>query len=185
MDVRSSNVTQLNPQDGPSAAGSLSDELTHARRLAAALNASLDTLAQQLPADDEASDLVRRVRALIQSRRRRETLFPSEWFGDPVWDILLELFLADLEGRSVSISSICIASAVAPTTALRWINRLSDDGPIVRDEDPGESRRVNVRLTDSAREKMRRFMALTEAAGVDRTQDGALPGPAGATRPIA
>ena len=42
--------------------------------------------------------------------------------------VLLDLFAAELEGNRVSVSSLCIAAGVAPTTALRWIARMTDMG---------------------------------------------------------
>src|SRR3546814_1843272 len=55
---------------------------------------------------------------------RTDTLFPytTLFRSDPAWDMLLDLYLAaERNTRPVSISSLCIASAVPATTALRWI----------------------------------------------------------------
>ena len=59
------------------------------------------------------------VRNLIRHRRRREQLFGAEVFADPVWDILLDLYASHHEGKNVAVTSLCIAAAVPPTTALR------------------------------------------------------------------
>ena len=40
------------------------------------------------------------------------------------------LMAARLEQQRVEVSSLCIAAAVPPTTALRWIKALSDAGPV-------------------------------------------------------
>jgi hypothetical protein len=61
------------------------------------------------------------VREIIKKRRLRERFFGAELFADPAWDILLDLKAAGLEGQNVSVSSLCIAAAVPPTTALRWV----------------------------------------------------------------
>jgi hypothetical protein len=42
----------------------------------------------------------------------------EDLFADPGWDILLDLYAARQEGKQVSVSSLCIAAAVPPTTAL-------------------------------------------------------------------
>ena len=42
--------------------------------------------------------------------------------------MLLDLLAARLERERVSVSSLCIAAAVPPTTALRWIRTLTDKG---------------------------------------------------------
>ena len=90
------------------------------------------------------------VRAHIRDRRARASYFPDALFADPAWDILLDLMAARLEGRTVSVSSLCIASAVPPTTALRWIKTLTDDNFLERSADPVDGRRIFVHLTDRA-----------------------------------
>ena len=56
--------------------------------------------------------------------------------------MLLDLYAAELEGAQVSVSSLCIAAAVAPTTALRWIGRMTEAGLFVRQPDPFDRRRA-------------------------------------------
>src|SRR3546814_1454123 len=51
---------------------------------------------------------------------RRGCSLDSELFGEPAWDMLLDLYAAALEGRRLSVSSSCLAAGVPPTTALRW-----------------------------------------------------------------
>lgn len=87
------------------------------------------------------------VRGAIRARRLRDQFFASDLFADPAWDMLLDLFAARLEGGNVSVSSLCIASAVPPTTALRWITTLTDAGLVGRQEDPAEKRRAFIVLT--------------------------------------
>lgn len=87
-------------------------------------------------------------RQTYDDRRRRTKIFRSEdLFGEPAWDILLDLFIAAKERRSVSVTSACIGSAVPSTTALRWITILEKQGLLVREADPGDARRVYVKLS--------------------------------------
>ena len=44
----------------------------------------------------------------------------AELFGDPAWDMLLDLTAARAEHTRVSVTSLCIASAVPPTGAPGW-----------------------------------------------------------------
>lgn len=90
----------------------------------------------------------------LKLRRLREELFPPGLFADPAWDILLDLYLAEMTGRRVSISSAAIASAVPPTTALRWIKLLVDLGLIIRVPDPHDRRRIDLVLTDAAKSSL-------------------------------
>lgn len=92
----------------------------------------------------------------IRLRRQRDKIFGGSLFADPAWDMLLDLFVAQEKGlRPVSTSSLCIASAVPATTALRWIETLVQQGLVSRHADPKDGRRVFVRLTDEAWQKMR------------------------------
>ncbi len=99
------------------------------------------------------------VRRSIRARRMRDQFFGSGYFEDPGWDMLLDLYAAELEGTQVSVSSLCIAAAVAPTTALRWIGRLSDAGLFERRPDPLDRRRAYMALSLRASEAMQGYMA--------------------------
>jgi hypothetical protein len=73
---------------------------------------------------------------------------------DPAWDILLDLKAAAQEGQHVSVSSLCIAAAVPPTTALRWITAMTESGMLVRRQDPADARRVFIELSDETSAKL-------------------------------
>lgn len=83
-----------------------------------------------------------------RSRRRRDKIFGSEaLFGEPAWDILLDLFIAAKENRRVSVMSACIGAAVPSTTALRWITALEREHLLMREDDPVDARRTYVGLS--------------------------------------
>ncbi|HEY0147740.1 MAG TPA: MarR family winged helix-turn-helix transcriptional regulator [Allosphingosinicella sp.] len=98
------------------------------------------------------------VRAMIRARRLRDQFFRSELFADPAWDMLLDLFAARLEKRKVAVSSLCIAAAVPPTTALRWIKSLSDQGLLVRLADAEDGRRVFIELSDQTAAALENYL---------------------------
>lgn len=103
------------------------------------------------------SDLARRA---FRERRRREKLFgDNALFGEPGWDLLLDLFIAAEQGKSVSISQACIGACVPSTTALRWIGLLEGKGLLVRESDPQDMRRTLVRLSASAYCKMVEYLS--------------------------
>lgn len=69
--------------------------------------------------------------------------------------MLLDLYVSRSKGlRPVSVSSLCIASAVPATTALRWINALVQEGLVARQPDLRDKRRVLVSLTDEGSQKL-------------------------------
>jgi hypothetical protein len=94
------------------------------------------------------------LREIIKLRRLRERFFPPDLFADPAWDILLDLKAAAQEGRHVSVSSLCIAAAVPPTTALRWISAMTESGMLLRRQDPADARRVFIELSAETSAKM-------------------------------
>jgi DNA-binding MarR family transcriptional regulator len=96
---------------------------------------------------------------VIQARRRRADFFDVGLFADPAWDMLLDLLEAEIRGRRVSVSSLCIAAAVPASTAIRWINAMVKDGLFVRQPDPGDLRRVYVALSPEASRALRRYFA--------------------------
>ncbi|CAN5866396.1 hypothetical protein BH11PSE6_BH11PSE6_12330 [soil metagenome] len=114
-----------------------------------------------LPDGDSMPVSAREVRDAIRARRLRDQYFQRGLFEDPAWDMLLDLFAAELEEARVSVSSLCIAAAVAPTTALRWIAKMTEAGVFVRQADPFDKRRAFMALSPGARHGMRDyFMAL-------------------------
>lgn len=80
-------------------------------------------------------------------RRLRSDIFPFGLFSDPAWDILIDLYISLLENRGVSVSSACIASCSPPTTALRHMTTLQQNGLVVRRPDLRDGRRVYLELS--------------------------------------
>ena len=101
------------------------------------------------------------VREIIKKRRLRERYFDAGLFADPAWDILLDLKAAHVEGQNVSVSSLCIAAAVPPTTALRWITAMTESGMLIRRLDPDDARRVFIELSDETHAKLDDYFAAT------------------------
>ena len=102
------------------------------------------------------------VRSIIKARRLRDSFFDAELFADPAWDILLDLMAARLEGRNVSVSSLCIAAAVPPTTALRWITAMTESGMLLRQQDPHDARRVFIVLSEEVTTKLNAYFAAAD-----------------------
>ncbi|MDE2561893.1 MAG: winged helix DNA-binding protein [Sphingomonadales bacterium] len=101
----------------------------------------------------------RLVRRVIRQRQLRARFLDGDLFADPAWDILLDLTAARVEHVRVSVTSLCIASGVPPTTALRWIGQMTDAGLLQRDEDETDRRRAFIALTDKAADAMARYFA--------------------------
>jgi DNA-binding MarR family transcriptional regulator len=105
------------------------------------------------------ADLLRR---MLNARRARTKFFNPGLFADPAWDMLLDLYLAHLTHRRVSVTGLCSASQVPATTALRWIKTLEDDGLVSRHPDKFDGRRSFIELTAKAEQSLQRFFASLE-----------------------
>ena len=101
----------------------------------------------------------RLVRAIVRRRQQRARFFDGDLFADPAWDILLDLTAARAEQKRVSVTSLCIASGVPPTTALRWIGQMIESGLLERAEDDTDRRRAFITLSDGAADAMARYFA--------------------------
>jgi DNA-binding transcriptional ArsR family regulator len=101
------------------------------------------------------------VRDLLRARRIRADFLPGDLFADPAWDMMLDLLAARLDHERVSVSSLCIAAAVPPTTALRWIRTLTDKGLVERQADPHDGRRVFIALAQEAADALTRWFGVS------------------------
>lgn len=106
------------------------------------------------------------IRAAIRTRRLREQFFDRELFADPAWDMLLDLFAAHLEHVRVSVSSLCIAASVPPTTGLRWIGTMRDAGLFERQDDPFDRRRAFIGLSQAGLTGMHGYVTAARKAGL-------------------
>jgi hypothetical protein len=93
-------------------------------------------------------------RAMVALRKRRSLFHPDHFFGEPCWDMLLDLFIARNEDKPVTVTQICGASRIPYGTALRYLAKLEADGDAVRVADDRDQRRVSLRISDAAFERM-------------------------------
>ncbi len=136
--------------------GRLRGMTPEAARIADALARIEAAAAADVPAIDPA-----KLRSAIRARRARDRFFPADLFGEPAWDMLLDLALAAAERRAVAVSSLCIAAAVPTTTALRWIRNLCDAGLFERRDDPSDARRAFISLSPATEQAMARYLGQT------------------------
>ena len=96
----------------------------------------------------------------IQGQRRlRDEVLGAELFGDPGWDLMLDLYIAQASGKRVSVTSAAIGSGKPMSTGLRWVKLLIEHGLIIREADPHDGRRSYLHLTDSALDALEDFLA--------------------------
>lgn len=116
---------------------------------------------------------------IYRYRRRRDRVF-GPLFGEPGWDVLLDLLIMEGKGRRVPVSSACIASGASHSTALRQIDELVRQGLIERERDEHDKRRTYLRLTDGGLRKM----AVVLESSIERPDLRIVEKPAGSPLPV-
>jgi DNA-binding MarR family transcriptional regulator len=85
---------------------------------------------------------------MYETRRTRSRFLNGTLLGEPVWDMLLALYCLASRGEALSVSGLCLAADVPPTTALRWAQLMEQKKLIERKRDPKDGRRTYLSLTD-------------------------------------
>jgi DNA-binding MarR family transcriptional regulator len=96
--------------------------------------------------------------SIYQARRRRLQYFDKALFGEPAWDMLLDLFVNKVLGRRISTTSLCLAADVPQSTGLRYIRALEDKGLVRRVPAHDDRRLILVELTQLGFKQMRRYL---------------------------
>jgi len=88
----------------------------------------------------------------MEKELSKQTELPKEVRSQIAWTMLLYLYVADKEGGKCISKQLCSVSGAPPTTALRHIQLLAEDG-LVHREDPQDDQRVTAySITQLARE---------------------------------
>lgn len=100
----------------------LAEELAKAADNAKAVHGN-DNLETPKPALHEMSPRAY-FKALLMIRRTREQYFGSSLFGEPAWDIMLELMLARIDNREMKTSELGIIADALGTDARQLVDTL-------------------------------------------------------------
>ncbi len=111
------------------------------------------------------SSYVELARRIYRARRDREKFLPADLFGEPVWDMLLDLYVKRAENREINVTSLSLASGVPPTTSLRWIALLEERGLLFRNPAVHDKRVHYVSLTQEGIRSIHRFLRYVEGDG--------------------
>lgn len=139
--------------------GDVVDALAH---LAVPLKTNANSSAER----NDFHELIKIAQHEYSQRSRRSNFFNTDLFGEPAWDILLDLFISKATKTRVSITSACIAAQVPQTTALRWIGLLEAEGLIIRIPDTNDHRRVWIELSQLAVNEMIKYLNGNNNAGL-------------------
>jgi DNA-binding MarR family transcriptional regulator len=125
-------------------------DLESVQRLLASL---ADVGSGGLEADDEAMQLrlVNIARTSLSVRRRRSDYLHRAMLGEPAYDMLIGLYVAEAEGESLTAARLADRAGVAPSSALRWIDYLAAKELIVREPHPSRKRASVLKLSAKGR----------------------------------
>lgn len=96
--------------------------------------------------------------AILTARAKFSRRFDVALFSDPAFDMLLALFSAGEDGRTMTTNGCCAASRVPRTTALRWIKLLVARGHVITADDPADRRSTLLHLSETARTMIRSWI---------------------------
>jgi DNA-binding MarR family transcriptional regulator len=108
--------------------------------------------------EKDAANLAAKAQMIYLQRERRRKFLPADILGEPAWDMLLDLFMQFAGQAKVSTSSLCIASQVPTSTALRHIANLEADELVTRQESDDDKRVNFVELSDRGVLAMGRYL---------------------------
>jgi hypothetical protein len=98
------------------------------------------------------------VRTLIAARRLRPQLLGPEFAPEPGWSVMLALYVAHLEGWTLTQATLTKAAAAPGATVTGRLAALEAEGLIERRPDPSRGRGTLVSLTGEAATRMREYL---------------------------
>lgn len=97
-------------------------------------------------------------RAVRDRKARTKFVGSNEIFGEPAWDILLDLFIRQADEKQVSARGAIIESGAGPSTVVRWLSLLEQNDLIQTVPDPDDSKHRLIQLTPAGFEGMLRYL---------------------------
>ena len=115
------------------------------------------------PADgrDATPDMAydRACRTIRRRLLRRQLIGSQELFGEPAWEILLDVFVHECRGKPLAITSTCATAGIPMSSGLRLIQKLCEADILRRVPDPYDGRRFFIRLQPAAHDRMRAYFS--------------------------
>lgn len=94
------------------------------------------------------------IHSVLLVRRARASVFGTDLFSDPAWDIILELYAAKLGARATLASDLCRATDAPASTTMRWIAVLENRGLVTTEATATEPAKLFVNLTADGASRM-------------------------------
>jgi hypothetical protein len=115
-------------------------------------------LARDLAQEPVQSALQTAQRIYHERRTRADFLGNNEIFGEPAWDMLLNIFMRQSNNETVSVKSMDINESYPDSTAMRWLKVLEQSGLLRLQLDANNKDQHLICLTDAGYEGMLRYL---------------------------
>lgn len=106
----------------------------------------------------DSCSLMSAARHIYAQRRVRNRHFPDAFFGEPAWDMLLVLYSTEDDESRQSIGNLISLASCPPTTGLRYLASLEENGFIERLPHPTDGRVFYVSLSGKGREAIEAYL---------------------------
>lgn len=93
--------------------------------------------------------ILRVARRAWKAQRERERILGPSLAADPAWIILLDLFIARMEEREVTVRSLRSATGLSEATILRWVAQLVQVKMVLRLGEEADPRVARLALTEA------------------------------------
>lgn len=102
------------------------------------------------------AELIKRAQQLLRwSRFKAETLsLGSGLFADSCWNMCLDIYICDLKGEKITVSSIAHSSGIPMTTAMRYINVMAEENLLEKSPNPSDNRMIFISTSAICKEKI-------------------------------
>lgn len=97
-------------------------------------------------------------RAYEERKSRSELIGSKEIFGEPAWDLLLDLFIHQSNDENVTVKAASLHPDTPASTTIRWLRVLEHNGLLETHIDPANSEQHLVHLTPTGYEGMMRYL---------------------------
>ena len=97
-------------------------------------------------------------RAYAERKSRSKMIGSKEIFGEPAWDLLLDLFIHQSNDEDLTVKSACLHVETSENTTLRWLRVLEHNGLLKSHIDPANPEQQLIHLTPAGYEGMIRYL---------------------------
>lgn len=104
--------------------------------------------------------LIAKARMVLDCRRQREHFFNRNMFGEPAWDILLMLYVAEPSSGRLTMSRLAEWVGAPPTTVARWVKFLEEERLVERKPHPTDRRTVFISLLQKGRAALDSYLEM-------------------------